>query len=596
MTVRSKDTLLNTTRAALGVVNGAGDGSADDTATIQAALTAAATNGGTVRGIPGRNYLISSALVIGSNTTLDMTGCTITLASSQTSSSIMLIDSGHSALLASQPWVAPSRIAVRGGVWQRGSVAAGSGNTLHIMILGGDQVTVQNVTITSGIGKYALLLQNSSNFRVRDCHFVTASDGVHVNGPASNGFITGITGTTGDDLVAIMPYDYTAYVWGNESDITNMVIDGVQGTSSTNLVKVLSGFKSGVLNTKAIKIRNVAGVVPSGGVSGVYVGDDTSSGNTTGGQLDDILIDGVSATVPSNSPVVTVPGNSSSLVIPTVTVRNVTVKSDCSGIVNVTGKVGALLVDGVRGSTATAAPTSLLWINQGASTAQVSRANVTNCDVTFAVAGGSLCRASLNSHTLSELQITSVTGTNVGQLFDLATVTAVRFRDVRLIGNTVTANVRASASITLFDGHGTQCDNQSWTTVATRTDTATVTSGSSTISDTSIVGGDAGKLVVGTGIPAASFVGAVTAGASFTLVNASGSLVNATAPGASVTLGSQIASKGLGVAIGLDKLPSKTRGDMATNTNAGIAGGVGPCVYGSSSWLNLSTATVSGTF
>lgn len=70
----------------------------------------------------------------------------------------------------------------------------------------------------------------------------------------------------------------------------------------------------------------------------------------------------------------------------------------------------------------------------------------------------------------------------------------------------------------------------------TRTDTVTVTSGSSTISDTSIVSGDKGAEVAGTGIPAGSYVGTVTAGTSFVLVDSAGTPVNATSAGTSVTI------------------------------------------------------------
>lgn len=70
----------------------------------------------------------------------------------------------------------------------------------------------------------------------------------------------------------------------------------------------------------------------------------------------------------------------------------------------------------------------------------------------------------------------------------------------------------------------------------TRTDAATVTSGSSTVTDASVLSTDKGSAVSGTGIPAGTFVGTVTAGASFTLVDANNRLVNATANGTSVTI------------------------------------------------------------
>ena len=82
--------------------------------------------------------------------------------------------------------------------------------------------------------------------------------------------------------------------------------------------------------------------------------------------------------------------------------------------------------------------------------------------------------------------------------------------------------------------------------VYSRTDTATVTSGSGTVSDSSITWSDFGKPVTGTGIPTNSFVGNVTSGTSFVLSSVQGQNVpyypgtttafNATANGTSITV------------------------------------------------------------
>ena len=50
-----------------------GPGTADDTSQLQTLLDA----GGTVRGMPDETYTITATLIIGSDTTLDMTGCTV---------------------------------------------------------------------------------------------------------------------------------------------------------------------------------------------------------------------------------------------------------------------------------------------------------------------------------------------------------------------------------------------------------------------------------------------------------------------------------------------------------------------------------------
>lgn len=80
------------------------------------------------------------------------------------------------------------------------------------------------------------------------------------------------------------------------------------------------------------------------------------------------------------------------------------------------------------------------------------------------------------------------------------------------------------------------------TTHPDRTDTANVTSGSSTISDTSIVSADLWKPVTGPGIPSPAYVGTVTQGSSFQLSSTSGSMTTlkatATTSGELIAIGS----------------------------------------------------------
>jgi hypothetical protein len=72
-----------------------------------------------------------------------------------------------------------------------------------------------------------------------------------------------------------------------------------------------------------------------------------------------------------------------------------------------------------------------------------------------------------------------------------------------------------------------------------RTDTVAVTSGSATVSDTTITAADQGRPVTGTGIPANSYVGTVTPGTSFLLSSSPTSQVNVngTASGSSAIIG-----------------------------------------------------------
>jgi hypothetical protein len=70
-----------------------------------------------------------------------------------------------------------------------------------------------------------------------------------------------------------------------------------------------------------------------------------------------------------------------------------------------------------------------------------------------------------------------------------------------------------------------------------RTDAVTNVSGTATVTDAAVVTGDSGKAVAGVGVPIVSYVGTVTPGVSFTLVNAAGAPVNTTAAVTSVVVG-----------------------------------------------------------
>ncbi len=332
-----------------------GNGSTDDTTAIQAALNAANTATGGIVFFPGGfNYLISAPLVIYSNTTVSAMDATIALASS--SNCNMLIDSAHNGNVQTVPSTM-SNITVIGGTWDRGS-NNGTNNGTHSIVLGGNKPTVEKATFKSTAGKYAVLFQNAINFVARDLFMDnTFSDGVHIQGPSARGYIENIRGTTGDDMVAITPNDYSAYTWGNEGDVTDILIDGVQIVNQTvaNAVRILSGKKSStVLNTKRIKVKNITGTGITSFGNAVYIGDDNSDANTRNGQIDDITIDGVSVVLQgSSNSLINISGISTSLTIPNITIKNVAILSDMSAVVSCTHLVTNLILDTIKGTTAT---------------------------------------------------------------------------------------------------------------------------------------------------------------------------------------------------------------------------------------------------
>lgn len=117
---------------------------------------------------------------------------------------------------------------------------------------------------------------------------------------------------------------------------------------------------------------------------------------------------------------------------------------------------------------------------------------------------------------------------------------------------------------------------------ANRTDTAGTTSGSSTVTDTSILATDAGRLVTGTGIPTNAYVGAVTAGVSFVLMSGSTqAAVNATVTNASasLTFKSPIPLN-LGLYSSADNYTTGTGADLTLAGSGSVTGGSGSYLYG----------------
>lgn len=98
-----------------------------------------------------------------------------------------------------------------------------------------------------------------------------------------------------------------------------------------------------------------------------------------------------------------------------------------------------------------------------------------------------------------------------------------------------------------------------------RTDTVTNTSGSSTITDAAIASGDSGKAVAGVGVPIVSYVGTVTPGVSFVLVDALGNPVDTTAPVSSIVVG----------AVDLTTVPRGPGGTLPTYVLGSAVGQIG---------------------
>jgi hypothetical protein len=350
---------VRTTVFGLNVSNGT-----DDTVNINTALNNAyLAGGGVVKGVPGQQYFISSALIIGSNVILDMNGCKVTalatlsgnlvnnlnystgrtvmdgvtnaasnsvtsatanftnadigktiwlwesdyqnsilkttIQSVTNSTTIVLAVSGASVLYSATGLnlsigTRDSNFKIVGGTWTRpvtvdpGGVAGAGMRFFHA----DSWVATDLIWIQGATRGYAINPCDSSDFTITNIIYNTQSDGVHLNGPCTNGYINNLTGYTRDDTVSLTPNDWTGYnpVYGN---ITNITIENIRPYKSDGAaVKILGGNAS----TKIVGItaRNISGyatgvALNAGGL--VWIGDDTSSANTTGGLVDNITIE-----------------------------------------------------------------------------------------------------------------------------------------------------------------------------------------------------------------------------------------------------------------------------------------------------------------
>lgn len=189
-----------------------------------------------------------------------------------------------------------SNITIRGGTWARGANGGtGTSQDVHSILL--RHVDVVSVDIEGGTstgGKYMVAFGDVSQVWCRARGLNTASDGVHVEGPAFGVHIDEVTGTTGDDLCAFTSNDYT-----NDSDVSG----DVQGITIGNLTSVNGVARALLLSAGPLGYVGgvkVLGVVTGSAAMGLVALGDTVSGNGgTYGSIDVGLIDGrSSATMP----------------------------------------------------------------------------------------------------------------------------------------------------------------------------------------------------------------------------------------------------------------------------------------------------------
>lgn len=231
---------------------------------------------------------ITATLVVQSGTYLDLTDASIT-ATGTTHRMLQNASYGSSS-------TRDSRITVVGGTFTAGAT---DGDTHRIVMHRVDDLRIHGTKITSTSGKYAILLADVTDFKVRDITLDVASDGIHWTGPAKDGLISNIVGKTGDDFVAGGCSDYLAY------DLSRGNVDGVtveklrpaltSGGDGGNGCKLFTVGDTSITDTMVmsnVTIRDVKGTTKE---NGVLVTDDFANN----GSMHSIRVEDVSVVIPT---------------------------------------------------------------------------------------------------------------------------------------------------------------------------------------------------------------------------------------------------------------------------------------------------------
>ena len=107
-----------------------------------------------------------------------------------------------------------------------------------------DRITLSGLTVKDPVS-YGIQIGDTRGFVVRDIffdynwHFGT-TDGVHINGPARDGVIENLCGTTNDDMVSLTTYD-EPHAEVSIGEISNIYIHNVTAKNGYSGVRLLSG-------------------------------------------------------------------------------------------------------------------------------------------------------------------------------------------------------------------------------------------------------------------------------------------------------------------------------------------------------------------
>jgi hypothetical protein len=178
-------------------------------------------------------------------------------------------------------------ISFKGGIWQLGNNAA-TGINLHAFLFRFiDNLTVEinETSRPTGAGKYMIAIGGCTNVVASGKNITNSSDGIHFTGPCFNINVPYLSGSTGDDLLALTCGDYSQYA-DTGGDIIGVTIGTVQGQkwgALGCLMKLIAG--AGWL-LDDLKVEGQILGAPA--QDAVYIGDDPGQVATVGGTYGNI--------------------------------------------------------------------------------------------------------------------------------------------------------------------------------------------------------------------------------------------------------------------------------------------------------------------
>lgn len=243
-----------------------GDGIHDDTAAVQELLD----NCGIVTIDKPGTYLISKTLIIHSNTRFVLSP----------GAKLLSAPMSRCALIQNEYFVGGGRdenIEIVGGIWDGNCDEMGldaeyeaihrldhpyspdlfKGKLIRFAHI--DRIVLTRMTVRNPVS-YGIQIADTYGFVVRDIffdynwHFGT-TDGVHINGPARDGVIENLCGTTNDDMVSLTTYD-ESHAEVTIGEISNIYIHNITAKNGYSGVRLLSGENYDV---RSIHIEGVYG-------------------------------------------------------------------------------------------------------------------------------------------------------------------------------------------------------------------------------------------------------------------------------------------------------------------------------------------------